>query len=188
MILAKAVTIISMAIWLFPPIKQYKTEYFLFFIVLAIGDPFMFSVLMIWKITAQFTGPFIILMMIGSLRPQKLLWFPFALIFLLIFVWFIKESNNALLLTATVGHLSVFMMIISRLIDQLNTKQLLSGFLVLLSTYELINVLKVLIVITDLMNGITQFYIASFFQILFGIVFCFISIKSSRFDIKLVRE
>ena len=188
MIIEKAISIISIVIWLFPLIRQYKTEYFYFFLVLAIADPLMFAIVLIWKITAQITAPFFLLILSGSLRPKKLLWLPFALIFLLIFVWFIKESNNALLLTATVGHLSVFMMIISRLIDQLSSRQLLSGFLVLLSTYELINVLKVLIVITDLMNGITQFYIASFFQILFGIVFCFISIKSSRFDIKLVRD
>ncbi|MCL4551464.1 MAG: hypothetical protein M1495_23185 [Bacteroidetes bacterium] len=64
----------------------------------------------------------------------------------------------------------------------------MSGFLVLLSIYELINVLKVLVMVTDLLHGITQFYIASFFQILFGLLFSFISIKSSRFDIKLVKS
>ncbi|MCL4548069.1 MAG: hypothetical protein M1495_05830 [Bacteroidetes bacterium] len=188
MIVAKVISIISIIVWLFPAIKQYKTDYFYFFLVLAVADPVVLLLGFVLRLTAPFTAPFLMLMQIGSLRPKKLLWLPFALIFLLIFVWFIKESNNALHLTGSIGHLIIFMMIISRLIDQLSSRQLLSGFLVLLSTYELINVLKVLIVITDLMNGITQFYIASFFQILFGIVFCFISIKSSRFDIKLVRD
>ncbi|MEW5844224.1 MAG: hypothetical protein AB1775_13270 [Bacteroidota bacterium] len=177
-----------MVIWLFTPIRQYKTDYFYFFLVLAVADPLMMSFGFILRLTAQITAPFFLLVLIVSLHPKKLLWLPFAFVFLFIFVWFTKESINALRLTSSIGHLIIFMMIISRLIDQLSSRQLLSGFLVLLSTYELINVLKVLIVITDLMNGITQFYIASFFQILFGIVFCFISIKSSRFDIKLVRE
>ena len=188
MIIEKAISIISIVIWLFPLIKQYKTEYFYFFLVLAIADPLMFAIVLIWKITAQITAPFFLLILSGSLRPKKLLWLPFALIFLFIFVWFIKESNNALLLTGSIGHLIIFMMIISRLIDQLNKRQLLSGFLVLLSIYELINVLKVLIMVTDLLHGITQFYIASFFQILFGLLFSFISVKSSRFDIKLVKD
>lgn len=188
MIIAKVISIISMIFWIYPAIKQYKTDYFYFFLVLAIADPLMMSFLFIWKLTAQFTAPFFMLILIGSLRPKKLLWLPFALIFLFIFVWLIKESNNALLLTGSIGHLIIFMIIISRLIDQLNKRQLLSGFLVLLSIYELINVLKVLVMVTDLLHGITQFYIASFFQILFGLLFSFISIKSSRFDIKLVKS
>lgn len=177
-----------MVIWLFPPVKQYKTEYFFLFIVLALGDPLMVSLTLIWGIIGQFTGPFVILMMIASLRPKKLLWFPFAFVLLLILIWFVRESNNALLLIATIGHVIVFMMITSRLIDRLNKRLLLSGFLVLLSIYELITVLKILVVVTDLLHGITQFYIASFFQILFGLLFSFISVKSSRFDFKLVKD
>ena len=188
MVIAKVISIISLIVWLFPAIKQYKTDYFYFFIVLAVADPLMMSFLFILRLTAQTTAPFFQLIQIGSLRPKKLLWLPLALIFLFIFVWFIKESNNALLLTGSIGHLIIFMMIISRLIDQLNKRQLLSGFLVLLSIYELINVLKVLIVVTDLLHGITQFYIASFFQILFGLLFSFISVKSSRLDFKLVKD
>ncbi len=188
MIIAKAITIISMIVWLFPLIKQYKTEYFYFFVVLALADPLNLSILLISKVTLQFTGPFIILMMIGSLHPKKLTWFPFAFILLLILIWFVRESNNALLLIATIGHVIVFMMITSRLIDRLNKRLLLSGFLVLLSIYELITVLKILVVVTDLLHGITQFYIASFFQILFGLLFSFISVKSSRFDFKLVKD
>lgn len=149
----------------------------------------MFSMLMIWGVIAQLTGPFVILMMIASLRPKKLLlWFPFIFVLLLILIWLVRDSNNALLLIAITGHLIVFMMIISRLIDQLNTAQLLSGFLALLSVYELITVLKIVIVVTDILNGVTQFYIASFFQIFFGLLFCFVSIKSSRLDFKLVKD
>ena len=177
-----------MIVWLFPAIKQYKTDYFYFFLVLAIAEPLVLSFLFIWKLTPQITAPFFLLFLAGSLRPKKLLRLPFALIFLFIFVWFIKESNNALLLTGSIGHLIIFMIIISMLIDQLNKRQLLSGFLVLLSIYELINVLKVLIVVTDLLHGSTQFYIASFFQILFVLLFSFISIKSSRLDFKLVKD
>lgn len=177
-----------MIVWIFPLIRQYKTDYFYFFIVLAIADPLMISFLFILKLTAQTTAPFFILLQIASLRPKKLLWLPFAVIILFAFIWFIKDSNDALLLTGSVGHLIVFMMIISRLIDQLNKRQLLSGFLILLSIYELSNVLKILIMVTDILHGITQFYVATFFQFLFGLLFSFISVKSSRFDFKLVKS
>lgn len=177
-----------MVLWLLPPFKQYGTEYFYFFVVLAAADPIMVSAYYILRIQPQIIAPFTLLILIASMRLKKLLWLPFAFVFLFILIWFSRESKIALPLINSFCHFVVFMMIISRLIDQLSKRQLLSGFLVLLSVYELINVLKTIIVITDILNGLTQFYIASFFQILFGLLFSFISVKSSRLDFKLVKD
>jgi hypothetical protein len=59
----------------------------------------------------------------------------------------------------------------------------ISIFFLFLLTYVFSNVLKNIVVYTDLVNGIVLFYITTFFQIFFGIMFSFVNVKTKVFSL-----
>jgi len=63
---------------------------------------------------------------------------------------------------------------------------MLSLFYILLICYELSVILKMLAVVVDIKSGVTQFYLVSFLQITFGILFTIFNVNSK--DFRLVKR
>lgn len=55
------IAIISMIIWFIPPFKQRKTEYFYFFLILALADPITYALYFSIKLTPIILSPIIAL-------------------------------------------------------------------------------------------------------------------------------
>lgn len=174
----------SMLIWLMPPIRQYKTQYFTFFVILAFTDPIIFSVYKIFGIQTLKFYPIITFLLVISLSniKRKILWL--ATSGVIIILTYINRNDTVNLYYLCIVLLFIILfLIISKLMLMIIQHKILNVFLSLLLLYSLINVLKFIAVALDLYQGSISFILASFTQIFFGISFSFITINTKNIPI-----
>ncbi len=179
------ISFLSICVWIFPPFKQYKSDYFYFFLVLAISSPVavaLFSLFRISPLIPAVTSTFFLISSLMSYRKQRyffiilsILWFVIALNF--------SIQRNILILTFIGGHIFVVIILISSLMKYIEKTKAVNLFLILLITYDLINILKFTASLLSIEQGVISFVLATFIQIFFGISFSFISFKTKDFPI-----
>lgn len=175
---------LSILIWLMPPIKQYKTQYFTFFLTLAICDPILYSMYLIFKIQTLKFYPLFIFLLIISLSNiiNKLLWL--ASFVIIIILTYIYQNDTKTLYYLCIILLSIIIfLIISKLMLMIIQHKVLNVFLSLLLFYSLINVLKFISAALSINQGGFSFTLASFSQLFFGISFSFITINTKNFSV-----
>ena len=175
---------LSILIWLMPPIKQYKTQYFTFFLVLALSDPIIYSVYLIFSIPTLNFYPIMTLLLIISLSDRKkyYLWIVDSLIILII--TYIFQNDPIRLFDFCIILFSVVLyQIINKLLQMIIQQKYLNLFLCLLLFYALLNELKFISISLNLYQGSVSYYLATFIQIFFGISFSFITINTKNISI-----
>lgn len=175
---------LSVLIWILPPVKQYKTQYFTFFMILALFDPILYSIYLIFGIPPLTYYPIMIFFLIISLSKDKkrFKWIAISLV-ILILTYFNHNDLVKLYLLCLILHSVVLLEIIDKLMQIIIQKRLLNLFLSLLLFYSLINELKLIAIVLNLYRGAISYYLATFNQIFFGILFSFITINSKSFSI-----
>jgi len=176
---------LSILIWILPPVRHYQTPYFLFFLVLASFDPISFTIYYTLGISLYIFNPVIIFLLIISLSniKKKILWI-IATVFILIISYTIRYKTLWIYYFCIIMLSIVLFIIIYQLIQLLIQKRIINLFLCLLLFYTLINMLKLIALSLDLyQQGIISFYLATFIQIFFGILFSFITINTKNFSI-----
>jgi hypothetical protein len=96
-------------------------------------------------------------------------------------VWHYPDINkifNALI------HVVIIFIILNNLFQQLNLKYELNLFLVIFVSYELTGIMKFIVAYTDAVNGMVLFYLTSFLQIIYGILFSFINVNTKVFKLR----
>lgn len=179
------ISFLSICVWIFPPFKQYKTDYFYFFLVLSIISPVTHALFFLFRISSLIsavTFTFIVISTLMSYRKQRyffiilsILWFVFALSF--------SIHRNILIITFIGEHIFIVIILINSLMKYLEKTKAVNLFLILLITYELINILKFTASLLSIEQGTISFVLATFIQIFFGIAFLFISFKTKDFPI-----
>lgn len=190
--LINIIIIVSVFVWLFPPLRHYKTYYFGYFLILAIADPIKFFFMNSFTIPPQILSPFFSLLLVSTLikMERRLPIFVLAFSLLLILLSF-SMPFKLIQLINSIAHIWILIIVVSRLIDSIVDTKSLNLFLMLLVAYEFMGILKNIVVVFDLTHGITQFYVTTVIQIIFGIVFIFINYDNSiLFPIKnhLIKE
>lgn len=177
---------ISIFVWLLPPFRQYKTYYFGYFLILAIADPIKLFFMNSFSIAPQIFSPFFSLLLVSSLTKMERRLPIFVLAFLLLLVLLSFSLPFKLIqLVNSLAHIWILIIVISRFIDSIVDTKSLNLFLMLLVVYEFTGILKNIVVLLDIVQGITQFYVATTIQIIFGILFIFINYNNSKlFSIK----
>ncbi len=177
---------ISIFVWIFPPFRQYKTYYFGYFLILAIADPIKLFFMNSFSIAPQIFSPFFSLLLVSSLTKMERRLPIFVLAFLLLLVLLSFSFPFKLIqLVNSLAHIWILIIVISWFIDSIVDTKSLNLFLMLLVVYEFTGILKNIVVLLDIVQGITQFYVATTIQIIFGIVFIFINYNNSKlFSIK----
>lgn len=175
---------LSIFIWLLPPIRQYKTQYFTFFLILALADPVIYSIYLIFGIQALKFYPIIIFLLIISFSKIKkhFLWIASSIV-ILILTYIFNNDPSKLFILCIILLTVVLSQIINKLIQILIQKRLLNLFLSLLLFYTLINELKFIAIALNLSHGSISYYLATFTQIFFGITFSFITITTKNLPI-----
>lgn len=175
---------LSILIWLVPPIRQYKTQYFTFFLILALSDPILYSIYLIFGIQALRFYPIMTFLLIISFSNIKkhFLWITSSLV-ILILTYIFNNDPTRLYFLCIILFTVVLFQIINKLIQILIQKRLLNLFLSLLLFYTLINELKFIAIALNLSQGSISYYLATFTQIFFGITFSFITITTKNFPI-----
>lgn len=181
------IVILSILIWIFPPFKQYKSDFFYFFLILALSDPFGIIALYLLSINPQLLSSAFAFLLISSLVSQLKHRYFFVILSILSAVIFLSFSlpRNILIITLIGTHLTIVLILIYSMIKYIQEAKAINLFLILLVTYEFISVIKLIAGFLSYEQGAISFYLATVTQIIFGIIFSFISIKTKDFPLSL---
>ena len=173
-----------MLIWLAPPIKQYKTQYFYFFLILAITDPILSYLYFIFGLYPLRFYPIMTFLLIISLInvKKKFLWIA-ASVVLLILTYIYQNDQTKLYIFCIILFSFVLFQIINKLLQMVIQQRVLNLFLSMLLFYTLINELKLVAIVIDDYQGAMSYYLATFTQLFFGISFSFVTINTKNFPI-----
>ena len=179
--LLKYITYLSSIVWLCIPIRQYKTRFFLFFLLLGLFDPVFISAYYLFK------NDITILYLLGSSLLLQTVLFNFNAgsksiitisLFIVCLIFAFYFPTKVVILQLIIHTLIFFSFLKIFTISYSDTRKLSLFFLILLS-YEFSLLLKFFIHLTEFEVGVMYFHLTTVFQILIGIFFLFINEKNS---------
>ncbi|MEJ2615868.1 MAG: hypothetical protein P8Z35_12995 [Ignavibacteriaceae bacterium] len=172
----------SILIWLFPPFRQYKTQYFIFFLILALADPVMFLLLKFLSVEVTRTNLiitfFMILSLIGSDKLRKG-WIFILLSLLVLLIATTKLPLKEVYQIKIILSCIVLFFILKDSLLYLNKHQTINLFYLVLILYEITIIIKFIYTASRTHTGTIYFYTTGFFEIFIGIFFCFYNMKNS---------
>lgn len=161
-----------------------------FFIILAVFDPIRFLLFYTLKVNPNNLSAASALLLLSSLITKKNIRniliaasVPLALFFTSgNFPRSIPSGSSCFI------HVAIVYVLIDIFIRYLSENRAVNLFLTLLITYELITILKIVAAILSYEGGAVSYYLASFIQIFFGILFSFINIDTKNFSLALTEN
>lgn len=163
----------SMIIWLFPAVRQYGSNLFYYFLILALADPIAYGLLKIFNIPALDTHTIggILLYYSIDIRWEniKKYWVLNLIIIIGFFIAFFTLSNLLFLLIAC--HLLIFSKFIKYIIIRLHSFSEIDCFYLVLTFYELTFLVSFIVILSHTTIGYIEHYITLVFQLLIGIFF-----------------
>jgi hypothetical protein len=183
MTIPRIIIYISIVLWTFPLYKQYKTRYFVYFLILSLADPVKLSLFFLFHLGFQKLSWVIILLMLISLiqsRKIKLVLIGISIIGIVLSLSFNFDKNTILYLTFAI-HIIIWGNMILLLLKRMVEFQSLNLFLSFLVLYQLITIFRYLAIILNNNSGGLSNFIGGICQFLFAILFAFININTKDF-------
>jgi hypothetical protein len=184
MLVAKIIFYLSVVAWFFPLFRQYKHDYFCYFLILALTDPVCYLMTILFKFNVE-RGLFVAaLLMAFSFTDfyKKHFYLYSSIIFVCgsIILSFIHLSDYvAKFLTLILLLIIVYIVLKLVVMDSMKEKAL-SIFYLVLFVYVLSLALKFYIELTRIVDSVTYFYITTLFEILAAIFFSFYNEVNSK--------
>ena len=175
----------SCFIWLFPPIKQRKTEYFIFFLILALADPIGMGLHRLFSLSTVLYTLIVLNALISSLLLPRDRIFSLSLGTIVVLFVVIYAPNRE---TQYVLICLFLLIIITLLAIKFLKRMRKSGFnlfLSLLIFYNIVSFFRMLALVLSVKQGAISFIMGYAFQIVFGIIFTFINIKTKNFKLNI---
>ena len=173
---------ISTFAYLFPPFRQYRGKYFLFFLILALGNPItlliVFSIhldpkrivcLIAWSMLLA-------LVRFGSSKRLFIIKVSFSL-FLLVGI-FLIPVDFVQLISITIDYLILVYFLKEAIIYYKDSSSIHSGFVVLI-LYSMGLIFKLYLAISSLQLGHIYYYIMDLFEIIVAIFFTIYKVENS---------
>lgn len=190
--LSKVLYYIGVIIWIFPAIRQRKTNFFYFFLVLAIGDPIVFtSVFLTGDNPSHALFVYMSYVMLISILEKRVIK-KHLIIFVIPFLFMILTNvftdimdGNALRMTFILIHSLIFSIILKLYAFNQSEKGTINWFYILLLFYELTVIFKFVGVTFEFANATSYFIITTLFQIAFGLFFSIFKADDQRIISKL---
>ncbi|MCU7491508.1 MAG: hypothetical protein ACM3UR_09010 [Bacteroidota bacterium] len=186
MIIAKLITYLSVIIWIFPPLRQFRGRFFYYFLILGLSDPVTMA---LGYFNLEWSIPLFILFSAGlflSLPQQnrylRLLYLIPAFILYIAAISFLRASD--LIILIGIIHLMIVFVLFKYTVSYVYKNGMIQVFHLLLLTYETSMMLKFINVIFEWNSGIVYFNFITGFQIILGILFCFIREDNPRLALK----
>jgi hypothetical protein len=187
MTIPRLIVYLSTFVWIFPPLRQFRGRFFYYFLLLGLSDPVSLAFHYL-----GFEGsslPLFFLFSVGLLLslPQqqrfiKISYLIPVLILSICAIDFLQVSDLIILIGLI--HIMIVFAIFKYIITYVYKNGRIQFFHLLLLTYEILMLLKFINLIFELNNGIINFNFISGFQILLGILFCFIREESPKLALK----
>ncbi|MEW6508778.1 MAG: hypothetical protein AB1432_13645 [Bacteroidota bacterium] len=175
--LIKGLFYFSIVLWLIPPIRQYKTNYFFFFLILAFIDPL---VILYSKITFQnvplsfyiFTNflLFISLLDTSSIKRNWFLVFSGLVVLIGIVIYSNFTTSQSLIILIAIQFL-ILTAILKKFIVNFALNKKINLFHLVLILYILTIITKFFNVLTSFSDATAFFIITTIAQIIFGFYF-----------------
>jgi len=178
-----AISYLSVVVWLIPPIRQYRTRYFLYFLVLALSDPINISSFYIFH-TGIWTGNvltscFSLIALLKRQRIKKNLTPIAAYIFIVFYLMYNTNMNGMRILTG-INMFLILLMFVNDFVVSLKYHASINLFYIAVLLYNIANFIKVIFSFSHVKTGFIYFYITTFFQIFIAVYFSFFNVKNSR--------
>ncbi len=181
---------ISILIWFFPPFRQYKTEYFLFFLILAVADPvgaLLNIFLAVKPIHENLVVTFLLIIALIDGKQLKKNWIIVILSFLILLAAMLNlpliDSYGIKILLSSI----ILFIILKNSLLYFNKNQTVNLFFLIFILYEITIIIKYIYTASRTHTGIIYFYTTSFFELFIGIYFCFFNKENSP-KFRLIKE
>ncbi len=182
MIVSYTILIVGLTIWALIPFRQYKHNFFVFFLILGLTDPVILILIKFFHVHPFRFYLFFFFIAACSLMDSKKIrkTLPVLIIFLTI------DTAIALWANLTIVQFTLFLIdivilffVLEKTILDINLNGGINFFYFVLNFYIITLLVKNLVMIIDLKTGIYYFYITSALEILIGLYFVFFNTKNS---------
>lgn len=177
-----------MFFWIFPAVKQYRTELFWYFLALAASDPISF-IFYYAKILGLYKGynifAFLTLLSLYGFYRKKTFVRIILLVSFILLILSLLSSVSTQQKTIVLLHVIIFLFFVVKSTKFIADSGKVNIFHIFLMLYETSIILKTLAVLTNSNNGVTFFYATSSFEILIAIFFSMFKENDSRLLIEL---
>ncbi len=182
MLLAKYIIFFSILIWLATPLRQYKKNYFFFFLLYALTDPILILVHLFFHIHPYQAYSIFILLAVLSLL--KFTWIKkykvyISLAFLINIILSVYANLKYLSIDLILLNFIILIIFLSKAIFDVYKEDLINVFYFVICVYQISIIMKYVIFATNVKTGIIFFYLTSAFEILIGIYFIFYNERNS---------
>lgn len=185
MLLTQILIYISVIIWLFPPIRQYRTKLFPFFLVLALMDPITLGYFELFNKTIPFgfylITTYLLFLLILGIESIKKNYFilgivGFVFLGIIIFAEFTTTQSIIILLAFQFLIISITL---KKFIVIFSFERRIDLFYLVLSFYFLTNITKFFNLLTGFADATAFFIITTIAQIIFGFYFSIVRENNS---------
>jgi hypothetical protein len=163
----------SIAIWLFPVIRQYRGNYFIFFLILALADPIAMFCVAVFNIQPTLIHAIAALCLyysIDAIRQEfRRLWLLNLIIVVTFIVALFMQTNQLFLIL--IFHFLILFIFIKKIMLKLYQLGEFNWFYLVLIFYEITAVVKLIVFISGAEIGILFYYLTVAFQFLVAIFF-----------------
>ncbi|MGE5431193.1 MAG: hypothetical protein ACM3QX_08970 [Syntrophomonadaceae bacterium] len=189
MTIPRLIIFLSTLVWIFPPLRQFRGRFFYYFLIIALSDPISIT---FHYLKLEWSTPLFVLFSAGLLfslpQQNRYLRLPYlipALILYIAAIYFLPVSDQIILLGLI--HITIVYILFKYIITYVYENGRIQLFHLLLLTYEISLLLKFINLIFELHAGIVNFNFITGFQIILGILFCFIKEESPKLSFRLVK-
>ena len=188
--ISKILFFASIIVWIIPPIRQYKTRLFIFFLILGIMDPLS----LLYKYLTNFPFPlegYLVFnyIMLLTILPGKTFYkykpylLAFTPIMILPMLYTIQKPITYLIVVFL--FITMFFIILRNFIITSTKSRKLNFFYMVLLLYLLTIILKFTVLIFGFIDATANFIVTSIFQAVIGLYFSIFREDNPRFIFKL---
>ncbi len=171
----------SIVVWLLPPFRQYRGNYFSFFLVLGLEglSTILFSYLHISLLKVYNIMNIIVLFSLINFTSIKKYWYLFFLSLAIILLINHTSDNKLIVFTIILTHLIIFYIFLKDTAINYNKNGSLSiGYFIIL-LYEITAILKFCLALSNIRTGIIFFYLTTAFESFIAIFFTIYKLEES---------
>jgi hypothetical protein len=181
----------SIIAWMIPPIRQRQTEFFFYFLLLALSDPvtaimqYLVPGFELWQGHVIFSS-FWILSLIKEKTLKRFSPLIFVIFISLLYL-VIKVQHPILQNIVALNIVIITVLITKKFVISIRETEALNIFYMVLILYNFSTIMKILFRINHGDTGYLYFFLTNFFQIFIAIFFTFYNVNNAK-KIKLFRD
>lgn len=176
---------LSIFVWLFPPLKQRGTKYFLFFALLAICDPLALVFYHIFQINSFQYYVVVGLLSVYLLTNKKTRYKLATLVLTFIYLFFGRHLNlEQVLILNTIFQTTILIIVVKELVVFMEIETAINVFLLLLISYQIITVYKMMVLVSFIEQNLIINNLSSFIQLFYGISFILVNVNTKSIRVK----